>query len=70
MSTINYLTRIEFAEGAIARLPELLAGLGVKSPLIATDAGLVATGLVAKVADLLENATVFAETPRTRPKRR
>ncbi|WP_112310702.1 iron-containing alcohol dehydrogenase [Pseudogemmobacter bohemicus] len=63
MSTINYLTRIEFAEGAIARLPEFLAGLGVKRPLIATDAGLVATGLVAKVAGQLENAVVFAETP-------
>lgn len=63
MSVINYLTRIEFAEGAIARLPELLAGLGVKRPLIATDRGLVATGLVDRVTALLADPVVFADTP-------
>lgn len=63
MSSINYLTRIEFAEGGIARLPEFLAGLGVKRPLIATDRGLVATGLVDRVAALAEGAVVFADTP-------
>ncbi len=63
MSTINYLTRIEFGEGEIARLPEFLAGLGVKRPLIATDKGLVATGLVARVQDMLPGAVVFDGTP-------
>jgi alcohol dehydrogenase class IV len=63
VSAINYLTRIEFGEGEIARLPEFLAGLGVRRPLIATDQGLVASGLVDRVTALLGDAVVFADTP-------
>ncbi|KAA3511308.1 iron-containing alcohol dehydrogenase [Agrobacterium vitis] len=64
MATINYLTRIEFNEGAISTLPALLAELGVKKPLIATDKGLVSTGLVAKVLGLFdETPAVFDGTP-------
>lgn len=63
MSAINYLTRIEFGEGEIARLPEFLAQLGVKRPLLATDRGLVASGLVDRVKALLAEAVVFADTP-------
>lgn len=64
MATINYLTRIEFDEGAVSRLPKLLAELGVHRPLIATDRGLVGTGLVARVLALFDEApTVFDGTP-------
>jgi len=64
MSTISYLTRIEFGEGQVARLPEFLAALGVKRPLIATDKGLVATGLVGKIAAMLPTPPViFDGTP-------
>lgn len=64
MSTINYLTRIEFGEGEIKRLPEFLAALNVKRPLIATDKGLVASGLVDRVVSLIgDSAVIFAETP-------
>ena len=64
MSTISYLTRIEYGEGQVSRLPEFLAALGVKRPLIATDKGLVATGLVAKIAALLSTPpTIFDGTP-------
>lgn len=64
MSTINYLTRIEFGEGQVASLPEFLAALGVKRPLIATDKGLVASGLVGKVRKLVgDGAVVFDGTP-------
>jgi 4-hydroxybutyrate dehydrogenase len=64
MSTINYLTRIEFGEGEIARLPEFLAALGIKRPLIATDKGLVASGLVERVCALIHEPTVvFDKTP-------
>lgn len=64
MATINYLTRIEFDEGAVARLPALLAELGAKRPLIATDRGLVATGLVERVVSLFsERPVVFDGTP-------
>lgn len=64
MSTISYLTRIEFGEGQIARLPEFLDALGIKRPLIATDKGLVATGLVQKVVELAKRTVaVFDGTP-------
>lgn len=64
MSTINYLTRIEFGEGQVARLQEFLDVLGVKRPLIATDKGLVATGMVERVAGTLTAApVVFDGTP-------
>lgn len=64
MSTINYLTRIEFGEGQIVRLPEFMAAIGIKRPLIATDKGLAASGLVEKVASLVGNtAVVFDGTP-------
>lgn len=63
MSTINYLTRIEFGEGEIRRLPEFLAGLGISRPLIATDRGLAASGLIARILEPVANATVFDQTP-------
>ena len=64
MSTITYLTRIEFGEGQVSRLQEFLDGLGIKRPLIATDKGLVATGLVAKVtAQLRDKSLIFDGTP-------
>ncbi|MBB4010525.1 iron-containing alcohol dehydrogenase [Allorhizobium taibaishanense] len=64
MATINYLTRIEFDSGSISKLPALLAELGVRNPLIATDKGLVSTGLVAKVLNLFPvPPIVFDGTP-------
>ena len=64
MSTINYLTRVEFGEGQVSRLQEFLDLLGVKRPLLCTDRGLVATGLVARVAGLLTAPPViFDGTP-------
>ncbi|KQT52452.1 MULTISPECIES: iron-containing alcohol dehydrogenase [unclassified Aureimonas] len=64
MALITYLTRIEFDEGAIAKLPSILDGLGVGRPLLVTDRGLVASGLVERVAGLLAKAPIiFDETP-------
>ncbi|QRI62300.1 iron-containing alcohol dehydrogenase [Shinella sp. PSBB067] len=64
MAQINYLTRIEFGEGALSRLPEFLAELGIRRPLVATDAGLVASGVVGRVMALAgEGATVYDGTP-------
>lgn len=62
MSSINYLTRIEFGEGEIRRLPEFLAAIGVKKPLIATDKGLVRAGLVDHVTNL-HDWVVYDGTP-------
>ncbi len=63
MSSISYLTRIEFGEGEARRLPELLAEIGVRRPLIATDRGLVATGLVSQLLARVPAAVVFDGTP-------
>ena len=64
MATITYLTRIEFDDGAVTKLPLLLAGLKVARPLLVTDRGLMATGLVARVAGLLApKPTTYADTP-------
>ena len=61
--TIGYLTRIEFGEGRIADLPGFLAQAGVTKPLIATDRGLVATGMIARVTESLGAHAVFDGTP-------
>jgi len=56
MATITYLTRIEFGEGEAAKLPDYCAGLGMRRPLLVTDAGLTALGLTARIAGLFEAA--------------
>ncbi|NDW05975.1 iron-containing alcohol dehydrogenase [Jiella pacifica] len=63
MALISYLTRIEFGEGEISRLGDLLAELGVKRPLVCTDRGLVTTGLVERVTAGLADAVIFDGTP-------
>ena len=64
MATITYLTRIEFDEGAVTRLPALLDSLGVERPLLVTDRGLMATGVIGRVAGLLASKpSIFADTP-------
>ncbi len=64
MALINYLTRIQFDFGAVALLPDELHALGVSRPLIVTDAGIAAAGLVGPVKAGLPSATpVFHDTP-------
>ena len=64
MPVITYLTRIVFDEGAVASLPALVRELKIERPLLVTDRGLVAAGLVDRVAGLFEaRPTVFDETP-------
>ena len=64
MATINYLTRVEFGEGEIQRLPEFLEALRVSRPLIVTDKGIAAIGLLSQVTDLLGGeCAVFDATP-------
>src|SRR5207253_4181133 len=45
--------------GAVARVGELVAELGVTRPLLVTDSGVVAAGLAEKTLAHLENAVVF-----------
>ena len=46
MATISYLTRISFDFGALASLTDELGTLGITRPLIVTDPGLKASGLL------------------------
>jgi 4-hydroxybutyrate dehydrogenase len=66
MALIQYLARIQFDFGALATLPSELDLLGVKRPLILTDPGVKASGILERVRATLGNRphSVFAEAPR------
>ncbi|WP_298434421.1 iron-containing alcohol dehydrogenase, partial [Ottowia sp.] len=53
MALIQYLTQIEFADGARAQLPAHCQRVGITRPLILTDAGVRAAGVLQQVADAL-----------------
>ncbi len=66
MATITYLTTIHFDFGAVDRLGEELNRLAVGRPLLVTDKGVAAAGLLDRVRDGLPGtvrATVFDATP-------
>ena len=51
-------TKIVFGVGALQRLPAQVARLGMKKPLVVTDAGVVKAGLAQKVYDVLRGADI------------
>ncbi len=57
MSVITYLTDIEFGPGAIAEVAGRLDRLGVRRPLLVSDHGVVAAGLVARIMPHLPKDT-------------
>jgi alcohol dehydrogenase class IV len=59
--TVEVPTRIVHGAGAIARVGELVAELGVIRPLLVTDKGVAAAGLVDATLAHLENAVLFDE---------
>ena len=66
MALITYLTTIRFAAGAIAGIDDDLGALGLKRPLIVTDPGVIAAGLLDRLraaAPALADAPVFDGTP-------
>ncbi len=66
MALLNYGNPIRFEFGAVKHLPEALAKLGIVRPLIATDAGLRAAGLVERIVDTLdlpEPVCIYDATP-------
>lgn len=66
MATINYVTQIEIDFGAVQLLQRECDRIGVKRPLIVTDAGVRAAGIVDRVLSHLANgkeAVVFDKTP-------
>ena len=64
ISTITYLTTIEFGQGALAKLPEALEALKVTRPLVVSDKGVAAAGILAKATALMpKGAPEFLEVP-------
>lgn len=66
MALITYLTRIQFDYEALSLLPEELALLGIRRPLVVTDRGVAACGLLERLRAALPGdaeAAVFDETP-------
>ena len=51
-------TRVVFGAGALQRLPAQITRLGMKRPLVVTDAGVVKVGLADRVYDVLRKAGV------------
>jgi 4-hydroxybutyrate dehydrogenase len=65
MPLINYVTQIQFDFGAIALLKQECERLGISRPMIVTDAGVKAAGILQKALDALPGLSpvVFDQTP-------
>jgi len=65
MPLVNYMSRIQFDFGALKLLPQELALLALKRPLLVTDPGVRSAGLVERVLATLGGARppLFEETP-------
>src|SRR5471032_1260844 len=66
MSLINYITQIQFEAGAVSLLPAECARMGIQRPLIVTDAGVRAAGVLDTVLNTLPGGAelpVFDRTP-------
>jgi alcohol dehydrogenase class IV len=65
MAFINYVTQIQFDFGAIALLKSECERVGISRPLIVTDAGVKAAGIVQRALDALPGmaCAVFDQTP-------
>lgn len=66
MAQIRYLTRIEIDIGALRNLASECRSIGIRRPLLVTDAGVRAAGLVDRTLECLkgiENVAVFDGTP-------
>ena len=65
MALIQYLTQIQFEFGAIQLLRGECARIGIERPLIVTDAGVRAVGILQKALDALGDmpVSVFDQTP-------
>ena len=60
---IHYLTRIQFDFGALELLSNELALLNLKRPLLVSDPGVQAAGLVERALSLYPGIPVFTDTP-------
>jgi 4-hydroxybutyrate dehydrogenase len=65
LATIHYITQVQFDFGAVRLVRAECERLGIRRPLICTDAGIVAAGLLARLLEALGDlpAAVFDGTP-------
>jgi alcohol dehydrogenase class IV len=65
MASIFYITQVHIEYGALQRLSEECQRIGIHRPLIVTDAGIKAAGLLQQALDAMKgmNVTVFDATP-------
>lgn len=66
MAAINFLNEADFDHGAIQNLGTHLATLGIQRPMLVTDQGLLAAGVVDQVVACFPDnhqPTVYADTP-------
>ena len=65
MALIQYLTQIQLEFGALCHLPAECERVGIRRPLVVTDAGVRAAGLLQRALDALGGvpAVVFDQTP-------
>ena len=65
MALINYVTQIQFDFGALQLLRQECERVGISRPLIVTDAGVKAAGILQKALDALPGlvVAVFDQTP-------
>ena len=58
ITEMSWPTKVVFGAGALQRLPAQVSRLGMKHPLVVTDAGVVKAGLAQRVYDVLKAAGV------------
>lgn len=66
MALINYITQVQFDFGALSLLQQECDRIGIRRPMIVTDAGIKAAGILDRVLAQLNNAAsvaVFDQTP-------
>ena len=65
MSLIYYITQVQFEFGAVRLLAQECERVGITRPLIVTDQGVKAAGILQKALDALPgmSVTVFDQTP-------
>ena len=65
MALIYYLTQIQFDHGAIGLLKQECERTGITRPLVVTDPGVKAAGVLQKALDALKGlpVAVFDQTP-------
>jgi alcohol dehydrogenase class IV len=66
MALINYITQIQFGFGVIAQLQQECDRIGIRRPMIVTDAGVRAAGIIDRILAQLNDSSavgVFDQTP-------